>query len=150
MTCISILCAGSAHALSCLRPDAVRLFEQARNAEETFFIVKGQVSLLEDPNPPTDPKKPTRTRAMIEGSALTHQHFQAPFAREVTLETTCAGIWCGSLEDLDGELIMAIQTSGGMLSLRIGPCGGDQVRWDQASEDRLLACYRDGNCKTEF
>lgn len=150
LTCLALLAAAPANALSCLRPDAVRLFEQARDAEETYYIVKGRISLLEEANLPTDPKVPTRTRARIEGSALAAETFGAPFSREVALETTCASIWCGQLDGLAGELIMAIETEGDALSLRIGPCGGDQVPWDQNGEDRLLACYRDGDCGAKF
>ncbi len=144
----AILLAGPASALSCLRPDAVRLFEQARDAEEAFYIVAGEVMLLEAPNlPERGSKVPTLTRARVDGLALTQSGFKAPFSRDITIETSCLGPWCGSLDGLKGRLILGVKTEKDELSLRVGPCGGDLVQWDQSGESRLLECYLEGVCK---
>lgn len=150
--CLTLLAAGPASALSCLRPDSVRLFEYAREAEATFFIVKGQITLLEAPNyPEKGSKAPATTRAKVDGVALTTRAFEAPFTRDVMIETSCASIWCGTLDGLDGLLIMALETNGDALTLRIGPCGGDLVSWDEDGERRLLDCHLDGVCRpSEF
>lgn len=148
--CLAMLAAGPATALSCLRPDAVRLFQQARDAEAAYYIVRGRVSLLEAPNlPERGSTTAAFTRSRIDGKALTASGFRAPFSGNVTIEVTCVGPWCGGLDGLDGELIMAIEANGDKLVLRIGPCGGDQVRWDKVGEERLLRCYRTGDCRPE-
>ncbi len=152
LTCLTLFAAGPASALSCLRPDAVRLFEYARDAEAAFYIVKGQITLLEAANlPEKGSKSPATTRAKIDGVALTTRDFEVPFTRNVSIETSCASIWCGTLDNLDGLLIIALETNGDALTLRVGPCGGDAVRWDEARERRLLDCHLNGVCKpSEF
>ncbi len=152
LICLVLLAAGPASALSCLRPDAVRLLEHAQEAEAAFFIVKGQITLLETPNLPEKGSKiPAKTRARVDGLALTARGFEAPFTRDITIETSCASIWCGTLDNLEGPLIMALKTSSDALTLRVGPCGGDVVRWDEAGERRLLDCHRNGVCRpSEF
>lgn len=148
LTCLAFLAASPAFALSCMRPDAVRLFEQARDAEAAYYIVKGRVEFLETPKTPRPGSKtPARTRAAIKGQALSSSGFNAPFNREVTVETTCLASWCGSAENLKGELVMAVEIGLDELTLEIGPCGGDQVAWDQGAEDRLLKCHLDGVCE---
>lgn len=149
MVCLAIVTAGPVSALSCMRPDAVRLFEQARDAKDAFYIVKGRVDLLETPNiPRPGAKTPERTRAKVAGQALSSSGFNARFDRDVVVEATCLASWCGSPESLTSEVIMAIKIDFDALTLRIGPCGGDQVKWDQLSEDRLLKCHLDGVCET--
>lgn len=146
--CLALLLAGPVHALSCMRPDAVRLFETARDAEERFYIVKGEVAYLEPVRTP-DPngKATTRTRARITGMALTASGFGAPFDRDVTLEATCLGVWCGKPGELGGTRIMALEVRPGGLVLDVGPCGGDQLAWEASQEDRLLKCHLEGDCR---
>ncbi len=145
------LLATTAQALSCLRPDAVRLFEQARDAEDAFYVVKGRVFFLETPNLPVKGSEvPTETRARIEGQGLTPSGFNVSFDREVIVEMNCLGPWCPAPEGLEGQLIMAIRSAEDRLSLRLGPCGGDQVLWDEDGESRVLSCYRDGICEQNY
>ncbi|MEM7752171.1 MAG: hypothetical protein AAF230_02090 [Pseudomonadota bacterium] len=148
MICLALLTAGPVNALSCLRPDAVTLFERARDATDDFYIVKGRITLLEAPNtPPRGSSEPALTRARVQGHALNTAGFSAPFQRDVILKATCVGPWCGSLDGLIHELLMAVEVSGETLTLNIGPCGGDQLRWDQSGEERLLTCQRSGACQ---
>lgn len=149
LVCLALLVPGIANALSCLRPDAVRLLEQAQASEATFYIVKGTVTFQEDPNlPERGTKTPTETRARIKGKAMTRAGFLAPFEQNVVIKTSCLGPWCGGLADLDGERIMSIEVAApDMRVLNIGPCGGDTVSWDQAAEDRIMACFLENNCE---
>lgn len=143
------LCVTSAQALSCLRTDAVRLFEAARDAEAAFHIVKGRITLLEAAQTP-DPaqKKPARTRARLTGTALSGGGFNARYDREITIEAVCLSIWCGSAEGLTEDMIFAVVATRTGPVLRIDPCATRLVRWTQAEEDRLLRCYRSGICET--
>ena len=47
---------GFAAALSCLRPDAVTLYEQARDSEDAYYIVRGELQItgpVDEPDPET-------------------------------------------------------------------------------------------------
>jgi hypothetical protein len=148
LTCLALIASEPANALSCLRPDAVRLFEKVRDAEARYFIVKGRITFLEPPNtPPRGSKRPALTAARIDGVALNRTGFTTPFSRDVTISATCLGPWCGSLEDLSKTAIIAIRASGEDLVLDIGPCGGDRIAWSQSGEDRLMECHIDGICR---
>ncbi|MEM6384679.1 MAG: hypothetical protein AAF718_00445 [Pseudomonadota bacterium] len=148
LVCLAVLIANPANALSCMRPDAVRLFEEARDAETAFYIVKGEVEFLEPPNtPPRNAKTPATTRARITGLALSKSGFNAPFDERVTLKASCLGPWCGAPEMVEGSRLMAVEIGLADLSLYIGPCGGDQMAWDEQAEDRLLSCHLQGICE---
>ena len=49
---LSLFLAGPVAALSCLPPDAVDLYERARDADERFWILQGRLRLLERLNTP--------------------------------------------------------------------------------------------------
>ncbi len=145
----ALIAAGSpALALSCLQPDAVRLYEMARDAEEEFYFVKGRVDLIgpvREPVPNTD--TPALTRARISGTALNSHGFGTAFEQDITIEASCLSVWCGSPEDPTGELFAALEIKDQGLTLRVGPCGGDVVQWDRDGERRLLECHRTGLCE---
>ena len=132
---------------SCARPGVVRLYEMARDAEEVYYFVKGRVDLtgrIGVPIPNSD--TPALTEARISGTALTSHGFGIALDQEITIEAHCLASWCGSAEDLTGELFAALQIKDEELTLRIGPCGGDVAQWSQAAERRLLECHRTGLC----
>jgi hypothetical protein len=145
---VALITAGSpALALSCLRPDAVRLYELARDSEEVYYFVKGRIDLTEpvkEPDPNSD--APALTRAHISGTALNSHGFGTSFEQDITIVANCLSVWCGSAADLTGELFAALQIVDEELTLRVGPCGGDVVQWDQNAERRLLECHRTGIC----
>ena len=152
MICLVFGLADPAHALSCMPSDAVRLFEQVRDAEEGFYIVKGEISFLEPINTPdANTKTSTQTRARAIGTALTSSGFSAPFDGEVTVKATCVSAWCGDPASLKDVRIMALEVGEDGLTLHVGPCGGDQLLWQAEQENRLLRCLLTGDCqKTEF
>ncbi|MEO1537867.1 MAG: hypothetical protein AAFR73_09060 [Pseudomonadota bacterium] len=145
--CLALLAATPALGLSCMRPDAVRMFEQARDADAAYYIVKGELSFLETPKtPPRNAKTPALTRARVTGEALSNSGFNASFDRDVTVEASCIGPWCGSPEGLSGPLIMALRIDATDVILEISACGGDQVPWTENAEERLLQCHLDDIC----
>ncbi|MDD9921872.1 MAG: hypothetical protein OXQ92_06280 [Boseongicola sp.] len=144
---LTISAAQSAIALSCLRPDAVRLFEYVRDADEPFYMVRGRIEItgpVSEPIQNSDKRAPTPAR--LVGIALGKDSFSSPFDRAVTIEAYCLGPWCGSAETEDVEMFFGVEIRDDELFVRIGPCGGDVVRWDRDGERRLLNCYRDGQC----
>ena len=144
--------AGPATALSCLRPDAVRLYEQARDSEDLYVAVRGRIDLLETANAPVpDSNAPAITEATLSGVALTTHGFGAEFNREVQISATCGGPWCGSAEAFDGEIIAFLKVDKSLgesdsYTLAAGPCGGSAIAWSKDAERRLLACHRDNTC----
>ena len=134
-------------ALSCARPDAVRLYEMARDAEEVYYFVRGRIDLtgpISEPSPGSD--APALTSARMSGTGLNNHGFGTDFEGAITIEAHCLASWCGSAEGLTGELFAALQVKGDELTLRVGPCGGDLAQWDRAAERRLLECHRTGLC----
>ena len=141
------LAAGPAQALSCLRPDAVTLYETARDADEGYLVVRGRIDLQEPfraPLPDTDER--TRTAARLTGQSLTSHGFGVTFQRPIVIEAQCLGPWCAGPEGLKGEVIAALRVDDDALVLRLGPCGGDVVAWDKPGERRLVDCHRSGRC----
>ncbi|MGI9393673.1 MAG: hypothetical protein ACR2OY_03420 [Boseongicola sp.] len=136
-------------ALSCARPNAVHLYEMARDAEEVYYIVRGRIDLtgqIVEPSPGND--KPALTPARITGTALNSHGFGTVFNRDIIIEAHCLASWCGSAAGLTGELFAALQINDDALTLRIGPCGGDIAQWGRIGERQLLECHRDGICAT--
>lgn len=146
-----LLTAQPALALSCLRPDAVRLYEMARDSESVFVMVRGRAEVTGpaiDLVPNNTQDQTATTTAVVSGTMLTSHAFGRDFEREITLEVSCLGPWCGGTDGLDREQFMAIQITDSDLVLRLGPCGGDVVNWDRDGERRMLACHRGGTCDT--
>jgi len=88
------------------------------------------------------------TTAVVNGSMLTSHAFGRNFVREITVEVSCLGPWCGGTDRLAREQFFAIQVTDDDLVLRLGPCGGDVVNWDRDGERRMLSCHRGGACET--
>lgn len=143
---------GAANALSCMRPDAARLYAQARDSDEVFAIVTGRLhperpisvpQVAEDGAFPKDQNAVTRVR--MTGLVLGVEDFDQAFDREIDVRVTCMSIWCGDPKT-DRDIIAALRLGGEVPELEIGPCGGMAM---VASEDqilRLLECHRFGNC----
>ena len=143
----ALLVSAQAQALSCLRPDAVMLYEQARDSEDAFHIVRGELQIT---GPVTAPDPDTgatgETLARLVGTMLTDDGFTTTFDQPVTIVSSCAGPWCGSPTGQEGLLIAAVRIGEDRLTLDAGPCGGDMLPYDADGADRLLACHRSGQC----
>lgn len=147
-TVIALFAATSAQALSCLPPDPVRMYQDADAAEIGYWIVKGQVTLLGELGKPIEGKD-VDTPAMITGLGLHLDGSYRPFEQPVTVRQTCFGPWCGGGPgDEEQFLAIAVTDDGPVLS--IDPCSGNLAPITPEGESRLLACVRDGVCKSEY
>lgn len=148
---LATLIAHPALALSCMRPDAVTLYQTAKTDRDDFYIARGTIRLLEpanDPKPNGMKSTATRTRAEFTGIALNRTGFSTPFERTIVIEANCLSTWCGSAAALEGtEVFAALRLDNDDLILARGPCGGDVVEWSNDGEARLLTCHRDGDCR---
>ena len=145
--------AGPALALSCMRPDAVRMFEYARDSDAIYYVIKGRVTPLGDYDvPEVDFDAPTSgkdvfadTPVKISGIGLSSNGFSVPVEIGATVRLTCLSVWCAGPPNSE-ELLMIVEKNGDDLTLEIGPCGGTAIPWDRASEERLLQCHLSDKC----
>ena len=150
------LTADAALSLSCMQPDAVRLYTQARDSKDLYAIVIGQLqpdAEIAIPEPNADGSG-TRdlsatTRVRMSGRVLGESGFFQIFDREVDFRITCLSIWCGA-PVLGEDFLAALRVTGGVPVLEIGPCGGLTMEADQDGIDRLLACHQTGECVVEW
>ena len=149
-----ILCAGPAMALSCMRPDAVRMFEYARDSEDIFYVIKGRIDPVSDYDVPTvdsdaQPKMNdavANTPVRIKGVGLGRKGFSVPVDVAATVQLSCLSVWCSGPPP-DGELLMIVKKETNALTFQIGPCGGTAIPWSKDAEDRLLQCHLSNNCE---
>ncbi len=150
---LCLMLASPASALSCLRPDIVSTFEQARDAEAGYWIVKGRISAngpITEPQPndmglhKDDAKASTPVR--VTGEGLKPDGTFAAFDRDITLSVTCLAHWCGSV-NLDHTHFMAIEVKDTGPELFADPCSSQIVPYTADGEERLRRCVQDGVCK---
>ena len=148
LAALTLLLATPAIALSCMRPDAVQLYEAARDSDDTYVVVRGRIDLSEPaqaPEPETE--MPAITKAVMSGYALTTHGFGALFHRKIEIRATCLGPWCGSADGFVREQIAMLRVDNNdVYTLMAGPCGGQAIEWSKDGESRLLECHRTGNC----
>ena len=141
-----------AHALSCLPPDAVRLYVQAAESDAPFAIFRGRIEPNQPIAVPEIPKvgampetKDAVTRVRLTGRLLGSEDFTRPFDDDVDVRVTCLSVWCGN--PVTGrELLAALRMTDDVPVLEVGPCGGDSMLAEQTDIEALLACHRTGEC----
>lgn len=139
-------------ALSCLPPDAQRLYTQAAESDAPFAIAIGRLWPEEPiavPVIPEDGSAPARkeitTRVRMTGHLLDARDFATPFETEIDVRVTCLSIWCGA-PVTDRDILAALRLTEDTPELEIGPCGGNAMPLDGADLDALLDCHRSGDC----
>lgn len=147
-----ILLSAPAHALSCLPPDAVRLYSQAAESDALFTIVIGRLHAGDDIEVPEvrhdgsmEQSSEATTRIRMTGQALNARDFATPFDREIDVRVMCFSIWCGA-PVTDRDILGALRLTDNVPVLEIDPCGGNAMPLDQADLDALLRCHRSGIC----
>ena len=140
-----------AMALSCMRPSVERTFNEIHAAAEEYIAVEGRLTLNTRKLPRSHsnnqrPPELTRIRAKLSGTSLSHAGFKVPFDREITLNVSCFGPWCGSAQN--GEQVLAfLKRQNGGYSLDINPCGGHVFSNPRpAMLKKVTRCMRRGNC----
>lgn len=148
LAALTFALATPAFALSCMPPDAVQLYEAARDSDDTYVAVRGRIDLSEPAQTPEpDTEMPAITKAVMSGYALTSHGFGALFHRKIEIRATCLGPWCGSADGFGGEQIAMLRVDrNNIYTLMAGPCGGQALDWSKDGERRLLECHRTGNC----
>ena len=117
--------ADAALALSCMKPDAVRLYTQARDSSDLYAIVIGQLQpdaeiAIPEPNPDGsgELELSETTRVRMSGHVLGESGFARMFDREVDVRVTCLSIWCGAPDPYAGSTA---------ISCHADPCCGREM-----------------------
>jgi len=143
------LAATPVSALSCLPPDPVRMYEAARDSDETFVIFKGHsVGTSQIRLPPRNvPDARAVSRIRIEGASLGPTGFSDPVEAQVSLVLDCANIWCADAPDLSGEFLAAVQATSQGAVITVNPCADNVLPATEDGVARLLACHETGDCR---
>jgi len=149
---LSVL-AGQAMALSCVRPDPIRTFQQVAAAPERYFVLYGQLDFDEGALPSgvaiEDVREPAPISAQFRGKGLTRQGFTSDYISPVNLQIGCAGPWCGSARS-GVDAIYFVLAEDPPVTMQAGPCGGMIFEEpDQATLDMLTSCMQGGTCSAQ-
>ena len=110
-TLLALLAGAPAHALSCLPPDALRLYDNADQSEDFYAIVTGRLQPDGDITIPevdvsNQKNAEATTRVRMSGKVLGSTDFAQEFEREIDVTITClSNGWFG--EGLDAFRISA-------------------------------------------
>jgi hypothetical protein len=121
--------AGPAAALSCLRPEVGRSFEEADAREEIFVVGIGALERTGEDVPDAPPSDDPNRRvgysfaARFEGMLATTDGFDVPGTLDVTVEVSCVSAWCGG-ESLSEDALYFLRRDGEDYALEARPCGG--------------------------
>lgn len=146
--CLSLV-GGPAAALSCLRPEVLRSYQEAAAAEEVYVVVSGVLSHDVDsvPEGRNSDSPPLSFPARLTGAALATDGFTAPFDAEVEVTLSCVSAWCAPPPPQNASVLAFLRKTEAGLLLDMQPC----QQWlfeDPEPEDMfaLFDCHTSGNC----
>jgi hypothetical protein len=151
----SALVAQQALALSCLRPDVVRSYEQAALADEIYVMLLGRFTFDaaelpkgQDVQPPGQDRSASLSAEFV-GHGLNRSGFVVPVERSVTLSVQCWAAWCGGLASGGLGMAFAERTAEGYV-VKIDPCG-TQFFPDpsDAMIEQAVACMQGHSCRSD-
>ncbi|MGJ8545945.1 MAG: hypothetical protein ACSHWZ_10920 [Sulfitobacter sp.] len=135
-------------ALSCVRPSAVRSFQEAQASVDSYVVVKGYLNFNAKDMPTPETINPAPVAARLRGSALGAGGFALPFDQQVTLSLACFGPWCATAPARTEVLAFLRRAEAGYV-LDLNPCGGNLFA--QPSPEMLrevAACGRGETCES--
>ncbi len=133
--------ATEASALSCLRPDPARSFNNAANATEVYHVYLGSLTLE------TPLAKGESAIAVFQGQGLLKTGFASIGERRFSVVSRCAAEWCGALETGTTALFFG-RVSEGQTIIDVTPC----ENWvfanpTQETVTTIEACMRGEPCE---
>ncbi len=158
LTGISLCLPLQAHALSCMRWDAIDVYNRAAEAEERYVIVRGRFlrdgpdRLIEDTQEVEGMPVPYTYDALFFGEIGSRVGFRTPVELEVEINVTCAASWCGFPPDDGHDMLAFLQVDNNRnYSLISGPCPFSLIP-EPTDEilDQIVACMRSQNCEPSF
>jgi len=151
--CVLFGLATQAAALSCLRPDPIDTFHRVAAAEESYYVLYGQLDFDAGALPGlVDQRRvlePEPIPARFTGKGLTRSGFDADYSAAVDLQIRCAGPWCGSANAGVDAVIFA-RVDDGAVTVEVGACGGTIFENPgQPVLDMLASCMRGERCLSQ-
>lgn len=124
---LSLVCATKVSALSCMPPDAARTFQYASESEALYMAIWGELEFepitLPDMGVTSDPAYvPPSAVAVFTGKALSQSGFVDIEPREIIVQPSCVGSWCGNLTPNEPVLAYVEIADDQTLTLNAGPC----------------------------
>jgi hypothetical protein len=140
---LAALTASPASALSCIAPDVVQYYLNARNAAEPYSIVVGD---LVEGRQRLTLFGGKRWSARLTGLALGPDGFTVPYESEITVQSDCWGEYCGG-PALSGHVLAFLAETGDGPVLETNPCS-DRVIYNPVPDaiERLVGCHTTGAC----
>jgi hypothetical protein len=136
-----------ASALSCLRPDVARTFQQIAAAEERYVVLLGEFEFRAPPEQSiSNDAQGQQVVAQFTGSSLGAAGFVDTAPIELTLQTSCAGPWCGGFPAPETEVLAFVEQTPQGYVLSLGACGGTVFPARTAST--VEACMRGERCES--
>ncbi len=139
------LLATQASALSCLKPDVAKAFNEASSSDLTYVIVKGSFAFTA-PERVTTPE-PQTLEAQFTGRLLTDAGFTQSVTAPVTLDLICSGDWCGTLEPQTDYIAFIENDNNERLVFSVDACGS--LAFKQPTQEdikRVENCAQGGQC----
>lgn len=134
-----------ASALSCLRPDVARTFQQIAAAEERYVVLLGEFEFVAPPDQPvSNDAQSQQVVAQFSGSALGAAGFVDTAPIDVKLQTSCAGPWCGGFPAPQTDVLAFVELNPQGYVLSLGACGGTVFAAETAPI--VAACMRGEAC----
>ena len=145
---LAALTGSAAQALSCARPDVARSYQIANDAADTFRLYLGTVDYA-DPAPHKQ-AGPTTLKARMQARGITRTGFSAWVERDVTINVTCTGHWCGGVPEQE-RLLIFLRQDGADGVIDAPPCGGFVFPNPGQADMRILrTCLSGGPCTPRY
>jgi hypothetical protein len=157
-----VLTAGSADALSCLRPNIARTFNDLSASDRSYFMALGhleqtgkRIPMRSDPpkvangeeQPVLDIGIPHEVPARFSGKMFGATGLSDEITLDLKVDEICLASWCGSFPETDDEILVFIERTEVDYRLRSGPCEGDfKVAPTEAELALLQSCLKAGQC----
>ncbi|WP_375175783.1 hypothetical protein [Pseudooceanicola sp.] len=146
------LASSPANALSCLRPEVLRSYQEAAEAKETYVVVSGVIShdVAAVPEARNADSPRIAFTARLAGASLTHDGFTAPFDAPVEVTLNCVSAWCAPLPPQHASVLAFVQKTEDGYSLDMQPC--QQWLFENPEPEQMVAlvdCHTSGNCSAD-
>lgn len=138
--------AGQAAALSCRQPDAAETFKRLAASEDRYSVLLGTFDFTAPPQQSvSNDAQPQRVVAEFSGQGLAANGFGPIAPTSVTLQTSCAGPWCGGFPRSGSQFLVFVAVTDAGYVATLGPCGG--TVFDATFAPIVEACMRGETCE---
>ena len=143
--CLLVL-AGPAFGLSCKAPNFAEDFNRIAAVEEVYSVAYGQLREVGIVPPAVD-GEPRSVKMRFVGRMLGQLGFGETGTVDVTVNTTCAGSFCGPLPTTQTPLLAFLEHGDGGMTLRSAACAPDyHINPSLGQVSAIRACMRELNC----